>query len=84
MSWFGMWDGFDDECQNAPDLFAPKPQTNCGQWVNEYGQPVGWDTENPNCPASSCWCSKCGDWLTASDEYPATGLFCPNCGIRMK
>ena len=28
MSWFGMWDGFDEEMQNAPDIFARKPQAN--------------------------------------------------------
>ncbi len=28
MSWFGEWDGFDEEMQNAPDIFAIKPKTN--------------------------------------------------------
>lgn len=28
MSWFGEWDGFDEEMQSAPDIFARKPQTN--------------------------------------------------------
>ena len=28
MSWYGNWDGFDEEMQNAPDIFARKPQTN--------------------------------------------------------
>lgn len=28
MSWFGMWDDFDEEMQNAPDIFARKSQTN--------------------------------------------------------
>ena len=32
----------------------------------------------------SCYCSICGDWLTASDEYAARGWFCPNCGAKMQ
>ena len=28
MSWYGLWDGFDEDLQNAPDIFARKPQTN--------------------------------------------------------
>lgn len=49
MSWFGKWDGFDEETQNAPDIFVRKPQTNydriisktpeeLAEWINnEYG-----------------------------------------------
>ena len=28
MSWFGMWDGFDDECQVAQNIFESKQITN--------------------------------------------------------
>ena len=28
MSWFGTWDGFDDEMQKAPNIFTRKPITN--------------------------------------------------------
>ena len=31
----------------------------------------------------SVWCSECGRWLTASDEYSCFGKFCPNCGAKM-
>ena len=34
-------------------------------------------------PWSSCYCSECGEWLVASDEYPVKGNYCPNCGCRM-
>ena len=60
-----------------------------GEWWSapienkEAGHKVRWDDLNPDCPAESCYCSVCGDWLTASDEYPAKGRFCPNCGADM-
>ena len=34
-------------------------------------------------PWSSCYCSECGEWLVASDEYPVKGNYCPNCGAKM-
>ena len=34
-------------------------------------------------PWSSCYCSECGEWLVASDEYAVKGNYCPNCGCRM-
>ena len=34
-------------------------------------------------PYASCFCSVCGEWLVASDEYPVKGNFCPNCGCQM-
>jgi len=55
-----------------------------GVWVDDFGKPVGWDAVDPTCPARSCTCSACGEWLTASDEYLAVGLYCPNCGAKMK
>ena len=54
-----------------------------GRWVDDKGNPVPWDEWNKNCPRNSAFCSVCGDWLTASDEYPVTGNFCPNCGAKM-
>lgn len=35
MSWFGMHDGFDDEMQNAPDIFARKPLTNYDRIISK-------------------------------------------------
>jgi len=35
MSWFGEWDGFDEEMQNAPDIFARKPQTNYDRIISK-------------------------------------------------
>ena len=52
-----------------------------GEWV--YGDkrvPMGED----GCPVSSAYCSKCGEWLTASDEYYCYGNFCPKCGADMR
>ena len=34
-------------------------------------------------PLSSCYCSECGEWLVASDEYAVRGNYCPNCGAKM-
>ena len=54
-----------------------------GRWVDENKNPVPWDEYNSKCPSHSAYCSECGEWLTASDEYPVTGLYCPNCGALM-
>lgn len=71
MSWYGKWDGFDDEMQNAPDIFTKKPQTNAdciramtdeelNNWITcpkELGErTIG------NCMTNGCY--KCKeDWL---------------------
>ena len=55
-----------------------------GRWVDENKNPVPWDECNSKCPSHSAYCSECGEWLTASDEYPVTGLYCPNCGALMR
>ena len=54
-----------------------------GRWIDENKNPVPWDECNSKCPSHSAYCSECGEWLTASDEYPVTGLYCPNCGALM-
>lgn len=54
-----------------------------GRWIDEIENPVPWDECNSKCPSHSAYCSECGEWLTASDEYPVTGLYCPNCGALM-
>lgn len=55
-----------------------------GKWVDNKGSPVPWDKMNKNCPSHGAYCSVCGDWLTASDEYSVIGNFCPNCGADMR
>ena len=52
-----------------------------GHWRDYEGNYVGLDKEGN--AMQSCYCSECGDWLTASDEYPCRGYFCPNCGAKM-
>lgn len=54
-----------------------------GRWIDENKNPIPWDECNSKCPSHSAYCSECGEWLAASDEYPVTGLYCPNCGARM-
>lgn len=53
-----------------------------GKWLDCNGNHVPLD--DCGCPKTSCWCSVCGDWLTASDEYSTRGRFCPNCGVDMR
>jgi len=48
-----------------------------GKWVDDNGRPYKGK------PNNSCWCSECGEWLVASDEYSVSTKFCPNCGARM-
>lgn len=55
-----------------------------GKWIDDKGNPVPWDELDKTCPRGSAYCSVCGEWLTASDEYPAIGNFCPNCGCAME
>ena len=52
-----------------------------GKWIYDDKQvPL----DEMGCPTGSCWCSECGDWLSASDEYSVRGYFCPNCGADMR
>lgn len=53
-----------------------------GEWLDEDGNQVQIDDDG--IPEDSCWCSVCGEWLVASDEYPTKGYFCPNCGADMR
>lgn len=84
-------------CINHPELLSKEDTMHCidnipaddvaevrhGRWVDENKNPIPWDECNSKCPLHSAYCSECGEWLTASDEYPVTGLYCPNCGARM-
>ena len=53
-----------------------------GEWIDADGANVPLDKDGDT--TDSCYCSICGDWLTASDEYAARGWFCPNCGAKMQ
>lgn len=53
-----------------------------GKWISKYnGKPV---KVIKGFPQESCFCSVCGKWLIASDEYGVIGNYCPNCGARME
>ena len=53
-----------------------------GYWIgSNNGEPVKIIY---GIPQDSCYCSACGDWLTASDEYAVNGNYCPNCGADMR
>lgn len=55
-----------------------------GRWIREYqGRKTPVIDKNGKVQ-ESCFCSKCGDWLTASDEYDCRGYYCPNCGAKME
>ena len=60
-----------------------------GRWIDRPRH-EGWEDEDiinigmvNGVPWSSCYCSECGDWLVASDEYSVKGYYCPNCGTKM-
>ena len=76
-----IWELNGDEIREALDTvpsITPKQRT--GEWIDSNGNKVKMKNGKP---VSSCWCSKCGEWLTASDEYDVRGLYCPNCGAKM-
>ena len=52
-----------------------------GKWIGKDNEEVPVIDGSPKC---SCYCSLCGYWLVASDEYPVKGNYCPNCGAKMK
>lgn len=53
-----------------------------GEWLDEDGDKV--EVDDNGITECSCWCSVCGEWLVASDEYSTKGNFCPNCGADMR
>ena len=69
----------DEMVKQGKYIAQDRPQA---EWRDLDGNFVPLD-EN-GCPNASVWCSNCGEWLTASDEYWITGRFCPNCGMKMK
>lgn len=50
-------------------------------WTKYNGKPV--ESDSNGFPKDSCWCSRCHEWLVASDEYLVFGKYCPNCGAKM-
>ena len=70
---------FADDIENAPTVDAVEVVH--GRWVDSKNNTVPFDSDGS--PVRSCFCSVCGEWLTASDEYACIGKYCPNCGARM-
>ena len=69
----GSW-GFSLRCINAvEDAPTIVPERKKGQWVGEGGHAVGFDPDGY--VDVDAWCSECGEWLTASDEYLVRGWF---------
>lgn len=56
-----------------------EPKT--GYWIGVDGKPSHLQD---GMTTGSVWCSECGKWLTASDEYSCYGKLCPNCGAKME
>ena len=54
-----------------------------GHWVTNIYDRDFVRIDKDGFPEKSCYCSVCGDWLTASDEYAVRGYYCPNCGAKM-
>lgn len=54
-----------------------------GKWISVYDNETTVPIKDGT-PQGCCYCSVCGDWLVASDEYEVRGNFCPNCGAKME
>lgn len=52
-----------------------------GYWRNDENDYVPMKN---GIPQDSCWCSECGEWLVASDEFSTIGNYCPSCGAKME
>lgn len=61
---------------------TPTPQPKIGRWIADGTCDKTVPIED-GCPTKSCYCSECGEWLVASDEYSCFGNYCPNCGATM-
>lgn len=52
-----------------------------GKWLTYLGDEIQLDSKGRS--QYECYCSVCGDFLSASDEYSCRGYYCPNCGAMM-
>lgn len=59
------------------------PEQKHGIWLSSVDDKIPARLDENGNPDESCWCSACGEWLVASDEYPVRGRYCPSCGARM-
>jgi len=60
MSWFGMHDGFDDEMQNAPDIFARKPLTNYDRIISKTPEEMAeFLIQDGSCPPERMYPDSC-------------------------
>ena len=53
-----------------------------GRWLSCLGNERHLNSKGYT--QGECYCSVCGDFLMASDEYTCRGNFCPNCGADMR
>ena len=78
--------GSDDMKRRLDDWVTTLPSADVtpvvhGKWIDHDGNKVQLNEHGETC--GTCFCSRCGEWLVASDEYAVKGYFCPNCGARM-
>ena len=67
------------KCKDIVKKYTSKQKT--GYWISmNTGKP---SHIKDRMTTESVKCSKCDEWLTASDEYACNGSYCPNCGIKM-
>ena len=67
-------------CEECEHKLRGEVEQKTGYWVGADGKPSHL---KDGMTTKSVWCSLCGKWLTASDEYSCFGKFCPNCGAKM-
>ena len=81
-SYYNLAENMDDVWAMVKDVEQiPSADRPTGEWIDADGNKVRLDADGH--PLDSCWCSNCGEWLVASDEYEVVGKFCPHCGARM-
>ena len=76
----GDYCGYCTEDIDIESIPSVNPQPKTGYWIGIDGKPSHLQD---GMTTGSVWCSECGKWLTASDEYSCDGKYCPNCGAKM-
>ena len=87
VSWADAYEQFAEDIEEIPA--ADVAPVRHGRWLDRpknqglKDEEIGTVGMVDGEPWSSCYCSECGEWLVASDEYAVKGNYCPNCGAKM-
>ena len=87
VSWADAYEQFAEDIEEIPA--ADVAPVRHGRWLDRpknqglKDEEIGTVGMVDGEPWSSCYCSECGEWLVASDEYAVKGNYCPSCGAKM-